>query len=688
MSEPSAPPDASSSTDSSSTGATASIASTASTASTLSNDSSPSSPSSTSSPPETSGSTSRPPAEASLWTARLRQAQATLRTLRWRVSLAMLAAVVVAVSAGTIAHLVEVSSRLERDLGAQAARITASIRTDLEQTATVLDEELQNAADPRQGVARLLSSGRVEARFLGAQSRLTSGRLEVLKVLQPDGTILTSGHWPASFGALDPLVTTYAEAPGRLPQIVDEATPAGSSPALERWTVVRASGREVVVVAGRFLDGPALERLRARTGADVLSLCPKERGLVEQGLNKLRAAAPSRPSASSSTPSSPTSYASAACLSAMSTAYAPTKRASADGLDPREESERLRLDAIDVGDHVLFVGLDRSGIDTVRQGIIGRAILVGILAVVFAVVLGAVLATRMVQPIESLAEAARKLAGGDLSARVDDKASEGEVQELVRAFNTMAADLEQGQRRLLQTERVAAWQEIARGLAHELKNPLTPILSAMDVIRRARQLGRADFDAILAEQAAAVVEEVMRLKELADAFARFARLPEQKREALVPTDLVDHAVALYASGDGVVVERDYARAPATLFADRTQLLTVLTNLVKNAAEAVADNPGERPKTLKVTVFADGAAAEGVDVDVVFAVEDSGPGIAAEVRERLFTPYVTTKGSRGTGLGLALAHRIVVEHGGTIEASTSSLGGARFEVRLPGRPAPV
>lgn len=359
----------------------------------------------------------------------------------------------------------------------------------------------------------------------------------------------------------------------------------------------------------------------------------------------------------------------------MSTAYAPSKRASADGLDPREESDRLRLDAIDVGNHLLFVGLDRSGIDTVRQGIIGRAILVGILAVVFAVVLGAVLATRMVQPIESLAEAARKLAGGDLSARVDDKASEGEVQELVRAFNTMAADLEQGQRRLLQTERVAAWQEIARGLAHELKNPLTPILSAMDVIRRARQLGRADFDAILAEQAAAVVEEVMRLKELADAFARFARLPEQKREALVPTELVDHAVALYASGDGVVVERDYDGAPATIDADRTQLLTVLTNLVKNAAEAMAENPPEREKRLRVSV-------KDTDAGVVIAVDDAGPGIAADVRERLFTPYVTTKGSRGTGLGLALSHRIVAEHGGTIEASTSTLGGARFELRLP------
>jgi nitrogen fixation/metabolism regulation signal transduction histidine kinase len=239
----------------------------------------------------------------------------------------------------------------------------------------------------------------------------------------------------------------------------------------------------------------------------------------------------------------------------------------------------------------------------------------------------------------------------------------------------MARDLEQGQRRLLQTERVAAWQEIARGLAHELKNPLTPILSAMDVIRRARQLNRPDFDAILHEQASAVVEEVMRLKELADAFARFARLPEKRPEPLVLAELLDHALALYASG--IPVERDYADI-APVIADRTQLLTVITNLVKNAVEAMtmdAETRAAREPQLKVTVAIEGAM-------VVMHLDDAGPGIAADTAARLFTPYFTTKGSRGTGLGLALAHRIIVEHAGTIEAGTGVLGGARFTVRLP------
>ena len=113
-------------------------------------------------------------------------------TLRARLSLSLLMAVAVAVTGGTVAHLVEVSDRLERDLQDQAQRVTGAVRTDLEATATALDEELALASDPRAGVARLLGAGRVETRFLGAQARLVSGRLEILKVLTKDGAVVHS----------------------------------------------------------------------------------------------------------------------------------------------------------------------------------------------------------------------------------------------------------------------------------------------------------------------------------------------------------------------------------------------------------------------------------------------------------------------------------------------------------------
>jgi signal transduction histidine kinase len=581
-------------------------------------------------------------------------------TLRWRLSLSLLVAVAVAVAAGTVAHLVEVSDRLERDLQDQAARVTGAVRTDLEATATALDEELAHAADPRAGVARLLGSGRVETRFLGAQARLVSGRLEVLKVLARDGTILTSGHWPASFGALDPLIAVYTTEPGRLPRIVDEATPQGSAPALERWTTMRLGGRELIVVAGRFLDPPALERLRARTGADVLALCGPASGGI----------AGAAASITSSTTSA--TYATTRKAPAETCLVTRAARLPETTFRPGGRNDGLRLDVVDVGGLSLYVGLDRSGIERVRSGIIGRAVVVGVLSVLFAVVVGAMVARRIVRPIEELADAAARVARGDLAARVQDPHTGGEVQALVLAFNQMAMDLESGQKRLLQTERVAAWQEIARGLAHELKNPLTPILSAMDVIRRARQLGRADFDAILQEQAQAVVEEVMRLKELADAFARFARLPEKRKEPLKLDELLDNALALYASG--IAVQRDLPAVVPVVMADRTQLMTVCSNLIKNAVEAMEQLPPEA-RRLGVTI----AEQQGT---ITIHIDDAGPGIDKDVRDRLFTPYVTTKGSRGTGLGLALSHRIIMGHEGTIEAGVSPLGGARFTLTLP------
>ena len=135
-----------------------------------------------------------------------------------------------------------------------------------------------------------------------------------------------------------------------------------------------------------------------------------------------------------------------------------------------------------------------------------------------------------------------------------------------------------------------------------------------------------------------------------------------------------NALALYAGDEALHVQRHYDVDLPFVTVDRTQWGTVITNLVKNAVEAM-DGKG----TLAVTLHVVG---EGTDAQLELVVEDSGPGISPDIQERLFTPYVTTKGSRGTGLGLALVHRIVAEHGGTIEGGKASLGGAAFTVRVP------
>jgi two-component system, NtrC family, nitrogen regulation sensor histidine kinase NtrY len=570
-------------------------------------------------------------------------------SLRWRLTAALWLVVAVVVVGGTAAHLADVSRRLEQQLLQQAERVVSSIETDMGQTGELLDEEVRLALDPRGFLARGVGSSRVQSRYFVARARLMSGRLEILKLLGDDGEILTSGHWPASFGALDPQVKTYRTDPGASARIVDEATPGGHAPSLQRWARARWAGKEVTVVAGRFLDGDALERMRARVGADLLALCrPSDEG--------------------------------ARCLTVRDRTLLPD-----DPFDPAAAPwpERLVLSRVPLGageaPPVLIAGLDRQAIDRVEQGMVRRAVLIGGLSIAFAVLLGFFLATREVRPIEAIGLAAGRLAGGDLATRVEEVGGGGsEMRGLVEAFNRMAADIERSQNKLKQAERVAAWREIARGLAHELKNPLTPILGAMDILRRARRLERPDFDDILNEQAEAVVEEVMRLKELADAFSRFARLPEPKLEPLPMDQVVDHALALYAAeGERLVVNRQYDEDLPPVVADRMQLATAITNLVKNAVEAM-EGAGRLTLTLRARPAS--AAFERAHVEIV--VEDSGPGISSEVQDRLFMPYVTTKGSRGTGLGLALVHRIVMEHEGAIEVGQAADGGAAFLLRLP------
>lgn len=562
-------------------------------------------------------------------------------SLRSRLTAALLLVVIAAVAGGTVAHLAEVSRRLEATLAQQVDRVANSIRTEIEQTGEVLDDELRYAQSLAFLESSLGASG--QARYLGATARLRAGRLEVLKVLAPDGTILISGAWPASFGALDPSAKAYTEDPGPVARILDEATPSGSAPALERWGKARWRGRDLTIVAGRFLDQTALERMRARVGADVVALCRK---------GETR------------------------CVATM-------KRQSGRGVrmvfDPNGNwfKERYRFADVSLGDDEgparMIAGVDRSALDSVREGIVVRALVVGGVSIVFSMLLGSFLAARIVRPVEALADGAKRLADGELSTQVtiEHGGTGKEVSDLVATFNQMARDIAASQLRLRQAERVAAWREIARGLAHELKNPLTPILGAMDVIKKARRLGREDFDEILIEQADAVVEEVMRLKELSDAFARFARLPDPNPEDLDMRTIVDNAVALYVpDSNAVKIERNFQEGLPTLWADKTQMATAVTNLVKNAVEAM-DFEG----TLRLQLSANATTMHLV-------VEDSGPGISEDIRDRLFTPYVTTKGSRGTGLGLALVHRIVMEHQGAIEVGTSWANGARFELHLP------
>jgi len=283
------------------------------------------------------------------------------------------------------------------------------------------------------------------------------------------------------------------------------------------------------------------------------------------------------------------------------------------------------------------------------------------------------------RPIAELAAEARKVASEE--ARPLRVRGSGEIAELVQAFDRMLEDLASTRLRLAATTRVAAWREVARRVAHEVKNPLAPIRAAVETLRRLRARDDPAFDEYFDEATRTVLDEVHRIANIVTEFTRFARLPSPRPEEVDLVQVAHDVVQLQRplAGASVLEEVVVGDVPR-VWADKDQVVQVLVNLVKNAVEATRDAPGA---VVRVTV----AASEAGSVDVTVA--DNGPGISKDIEARLFEPYATTK-AEGTGLGLAIAQRIAIEHEGELALLPPEPGvlkGARFRLRLPrGRPA--
>ena len=300
------------------------------------------------------------------------------------------------------------------------------------------------------------------------------------------------------------------------------------------------------------------------------------------------------------------------------------------------------------------------------------AAVLAVLALGLTMLLGAVVARRITRGLDGLVGGAHAAAKGELEHRVP-VTSRDEIGEVAGAFNLMLEDLRTAEERLVIAERIAAWQEIARRLAHEIKNPLTPIQMAMDNLRKTWRKQHPSFGEILEESTATVLEESDRLRRIVSEFSDFARMPRADLHPLDLTEAVGAALALYQGETPVV--RQLAAGLPLVAADRGQLTQVVLNLVENARDAIA---GKADGAIVVTTRK-GEAGDRVEL----IVEDNGPGVATELRDKVFAPYFTTKHGRGgTGLGLAIVHRIISDHSGRIVIGETPSGGARFAIELP------
>jgi two-component system, NtrC family, nitrogen regulation sensor histidine kinase NtrY len=246
-----------------------------------------------------------------------------------------------------------------------------------------------------------------------------------------------------------------------------------------------------------------------------------------------------------------------------------------------------------------------------------------------------------------------------------------EIGQLARAFNRMTHELVEQRERLVQSERVAAWRELARRLAHELKNPLFPLQITVENMQRARDQYPEQFDEVFREGTATLLAELTNLKQIISRFSDFAKMPAPEMQRIQLNDLAADTVKLFApqlSQAHIAVRTELDPHLPVIMGDHEQLARVLRNLALNAIDAM---PQGGTLTIRTAAHETGVRLE---------VSDTGQGLTPEECARLFTPYYTTK-THGTGLGLAIVQSVISDHKGRISVESEPGKGSTFVIDL-------
>ncbi len=470
--------------------------------------------------------------------------------------------------------------------------------------------------------------------------------LDYLAVIAPDGKVLARGHDPGLFGddlSNDPV---FAEAlKGQKVQSLAKIHDSGEDIlTILSLTPIWFENREVigVIAGGTSLDQDFCLHLRDLSGAEIL--------LVEGNILLAK------------------TIAGQGDEMAMYLQDQQTFRTKLQGLWYNFSRYPLQdYSGNKVAD--LLMGVSTQDLDILFDNmriIYGGFALGGL---ILAIIFGYLLSSGFTKPIENLTWAADRLASGDFTARVN-YSGRGELANLTDTFNEMAADLEDYRRKLIESERIAAFSMMARKVAHEIRNPLTPIRIAIEDLRRAYDASDPNFETAFKQSTKTVLEEVTSLSKIVDEFSEFAKFPSPKLARDDLNEIVNSAVPLFSKLiDSGTISVELSRKSLPVMADREQIRRALINLVKNGLEAI-------PSTGHVTIRTILA-----DKNAILTVSDNGSGLAPNVKQNLFTPYFTTK-SGGSGLGLVIVKKIVSEHDGKIKIADQISGGAVATIELP------
>jgi signal transduction histidine kinase len=558
--------------------------------------------------------------------------------LRARLALWLFALTALSTAAVALAAVLLVESALERDLEQRLERLAGDSQQalarrgwivvrrvfDLEQTLRGAESDLLVKLLRRPGDPEIYGAAERMKRWVG---------LDHLEIVDNEGTVLSAEPWAERAGQpaadlleLEPRVARV--------ELVDH--PYGKSVVARARQVVTVGSLEVSLIGGLVLDAATFLDNFGRGAAAFLD-------------------ANGRPLA----------------VSGGDGEASPWVGPAADAATPTRWLTREPELADRARDVRLMVAVDRGPL----RDLIGRLrlsfLLLGGGGALLAALAGLWIAGTITRPVSRLIHSVDAIARGE--ADYTFPVSSGhELDELVESFSRLHRSLAEQQSRALAAERVAAWREAARRVAHEIKNPLVPIRLTVENLVRARARAPEQFDGLFEEGSRTILEEVAQLQRLVGEFSEFARLPRPQPLDTPLEPLVQSVLSLLGAEERVEVVRSGDPLPSASV-DPGQISRALKNVLQNAIEA---SPREGDAAAVVAVETS-VGPDAIDIRVA----DRGPGFPPDTIGRVFEPYFTTK-SGGTGLGMAIAQRILTEHGGTIEVRNRNGGGAVVTLSFP------
>lgn len=497
-------------------------------------------------------------------------------------------------------------------------------------------------------------------------------QLDFLEFVESDGNIVSSAQWPAKFGYPETAIDSLAASADQGPFLKQEELQQGTVLGL---FAVRAAGtteNPVYIVGGRRLDKDFLAALDVPAGMRAL--------LYQNRGDRFSQDLLVDPSALSSDDGARPADKLQPLIDAVRQSNQESAALVHWSNDAAEDEVFHAIPLMGPGQKnrpllgILLIGNSRRAYVELMRRIRFAALMAGGGGILLAVLLSSWAAARVTRPVEQLAAAAKEIGAGNWNVHVD-AVGHDELAQLADSFNHMTAELLAQRERLLQAERVAAWRELARRLAHELKNPLFPLQLTMENLIHARQQNLEQFDEVFRESARTLLAEIANLRGIINRFSDFARMPQPQLQSVQLNEVVRGAAQLFqarfaaAERSKITCEPELDPHLPRVAADPELMHRAISNLVLNAIDAMPQGG----KLILRTSENDGK--------VMVEVADSGPGLTAEERERIFTPYYTSK-QHGTGLGLAIVQSVVSDHGGRIRVQSEPGRGTSFVIELP------